>query len=433
MEMQRFETYGRMIGLGKSPDQLGLGQSDANSLIASIMQTGFTQVPVIEYVTWTFNVPLADSAITSTFGAKIELLKNEDAVTGIDVVDSSFVKNGILQVDMLVMGFGIHAFGEPLAFTAIGNSMAAPSVAAAPIVSPDTFSNADLTNNALGANGAAGVIVTPAELEWGVADWQALWNLINGYEFQWIMYQRYLMIKEMAADVCYFGPYAEAEASGTSEVPLQPYVKLINAKYRAMGSTQIFVPVNARRYGATYTTSPTASTNVGVFHPTRDFDLVPVTWGGIRWQGGAGCCQPFRKLPKPVLIERGTPIGMMLIGTNGFHQTQMQRNLSISENVGGLVATVQIDTLANGLTPTGTNTFNELTLDATPVNQAQRVMTDRILYKGGTAKLSILLKGLELWGPWKQYFAGASGVTPFLSGGPPSMMSTMQLQPVASR
>jgi len=33
------------------------------------------------------------------------------------------------------------------------------------------------------------------------------------------------------------------------------------------------------------------------------------------------------------------------------------------------------------------------------------VQSNRALYKGGTLKLAILIKGFEVWGPWKKYFA----------------------------
>src|SRR5271170_6759371 len=108
----REQNPGRMVGLGQSP---------TDNVVSSVLSCGFTQVPVIEYVTWTVDLPVPDSAISGTFGDEIDVLQNPKAVAGVEAVDSSFVINGILQVDMLVIGFGIHGFAEPQNGTQIGN------------------------------------------------------------------------------------------------------------------------------------------------------------------------------------------------------------------------------------------------------------------------------------------------------------------------
>jgi len=407
MILDKQNTVNRMIGVGQNPTP---------ALFQQVMQIGFTQVPVIEYVTWTFELPLLDTEIQSTFGDEIDILQNPKSVTGITSVDSSFVINGILQVDMLVVGFGIHMFGEPLAFTQIGNAMIGPpSAGTPPIVSSDVWTLLDASSGALGAfaKASAGNVV-PAEMEWGVADWEALWHMANAYQFQWIMQQRYLLINELAADVSYFGPYADAVAAGTSEVPIAPYVKQMNARYRFKNGGGIFVPINARRVGSVNGIagatglSGLTGPNTGVFHPTRDFDLAPVTWGGIRNQGSAGCCNPFRRLIQPVLLEKGLPIGMLLRVQDQYHQTQMQKFLSISESTNTNQAIIQFDAAVNGTSVA--NAMPELTLDQPPnLFSFQQVNTDRDLFKGGVAKAAILIKGFEVWGPWQQYLQNAVG------------------------
>jgi len=413
--LDRQSTHGRLIGLGQNP---------SSDMAEAVLQIGFTQVPVIEYVTWTVNLPLLDTEIGATFGDEIDVLQNPKSVIGVDAVDSSFVINGILQTDMLVMGFGLHAFGEPQSFTTIGNAVPASAAPTAPPVSPDVFTANDLANGSLGPVSG----IDPAIMEWGVADWEAMWHLLNAYQFQWRMQQRYLLINELAADVSYFGPYAEAEAAGTSEKAVQPFARRVNDRYRAKGSGQIFEPVNFRRVGSL--TALPAPPNHGVFHATRDFDLAPVTWGGLRGQGGAACCSPFRKLIKPVLLERGIPIGMLLNVQDGFHQREMQRWMSISEGQGGLSGNLAFDGLVNGVTNVGgANTGLELTLDVAPTVQTQQTQTNRTMFKGGTFKLAFLIKGFEIWGPWKQFIASQMGdyiaTAQTLQGGP------MGLLPVA--
>jgi hypothetical protein len=398
-------TNRRLIGLGQSPDYIeGVCGKDALSAVTSC---GFTQVPVIEYVTWTVTLPVKDDDLVKTFGTTIDVLQSpKQAPAGVEESDSSFVQNGTLQTDMLAFGVGIHGFGEPLQFSIIGNAMTPLPAPGSPIFSPDVFTTNDVTANAM-QNVEGTSTILPAELEWGGADWNALWHMMNGYKFVWTMQQRYNVIQELAADVAYFGPYAEAEAASDSEVIAQQYVRQVNDKYRELNAGGIFVPVSGRRVGSVSIAGPA---NLGVFHPTRDFDLVGATWGGIRNQQG-GCCKPFRQFAKPVLLDRGIPIGMSLQQQDEYHATQMRRYMSLTESLGGNLAIVGIDAQVHGLTQTGTNVFNELTLDVgSNVLAGQQVNTDRVIFKGGTMKMAILIKGVEVWGAWKQYLVGQAGL-----------------------
>jgi hypothetical protein len=381
-------TPGRMIGLGQNP---------ADNVVSSVLTCGFTQVPVIEYVTWTVDLPVPDADIEGTFGDEIDVLQNPKAVPGVTNVDSSFVINGILQVDMLVIGFGLHAFAEPQQGTQIGNYVdPAPAANAIP-VSPDAYTIDDLGNLGL----AGGATITPAELEWGVAAQNAIWHLVNAYQFQWIMQQRYLLINELAADVAYFGSYAEAVGAGSSQEAFQRFVKRVNTKYQSQGATGAFLPINSQRIGSVTTGG---ATSAGVYHPTRAYDLMDVTWGGLRVQGMTGMLQPFRKLFKPVLLERGIPIGMVLRAQDDYHQTLMQQYLAQTDLLGGTVTVEPISATTNGTTGT---VIPELsfpdTANPTTIVVTKAVQTNRVLLKGGAMQLAMLIKGFEVWGPWKQY------------------------------
>jgi hypothetical protein len=392
----RDASPGRLIGLGQAPS--------STNIVQSVLSCGFTQVPVIEYVTWTVDLPVPDTAIDGTFGDEIDVLQNPKAVPGVTDVDSSFVINGILQVDMLVIGFGIHGFAEPTNGTQIGNYINPAPTAGAVNPSPDAYTQNDVIYGALGTDigtgGVAGATaITPSLIEWGVCAQNALWHLMNAYQFQWIMQQRYLLINELAADVAYFGSYAEAVGAGSSSEAFQRIANRVNTKYASLGAPGAFVPVNFTRFGS----RTVGGDNVGVFHPTRAYDQLDITWGGLRVQGMTGMVQPFRKLFKPVLLEKGIPIGMLLRVQDEYHQTEMQTYLAQSDLRGGTVATVPVGPVTSGLTSTSANEALELTLDATPITVAQQVQTDRVLLKGGAMQLGILVKGFEVWGPWKQY------------------------------
>ena len=368
---------------------------------------GFTQIPVIEYTTWTVETPLADSTIDALFGSEIDILAQPKGVPGIAAVDSTFYTNGILQTDIFVAGFGVHIFAEPQSFEAVGNALTpAPASATATVVSSDVYTLNDVAATVLGV--PSGAAISPATLEWGHADWQAGYHLANAFQFQWQMFQRYEVIKELVADVAYFGPYAEAVAAGTSEVDVQQYARRVNNRYRALNAGSTFYPVNARRIGSVngaVLSYPIG--NKGVFHPTRDYDLAPVTNGGLRVQGGAGCCQPFRKIPKPVLVEKGIPIGMKLQVQDQYHYNEMVKYLSVSEGSGSNLAAVEfVDAFDSGTS--AASAMPELTLDqGANAYSNQQVTTSRVKFKGGVFKLAILIKGVEVWGDWANFILQA--------------------------
>jgi hypothetical protein len=256
-----------------------------------------------------------------------------------------------------------------------------------------------------------------ALFEFGADVWRAGWNFINAYQFQWRTSQRELVLNELAADVSYFGSFADAQASGTSEVPIIEFVAATNALYRAKGSNSIFLPVNFRRVGSV--NSASATVNVGVFHPTRDFDLAPVTWGGLRWQGYGCKGQMYRPIESPCFLERGIPIGMQFVVQDSVHQSIMLQAVTITNDPLG--TNVEPDANLSDFTnidpapvtpgtPTGgaivaggVNTMLEQTLDTAPVLVSQSVNTAREIFKAGILKIGIKIKGWEMPGGWKAY------------------------------
>ena len=297
---------------------------------------------------------------------------------------------------------------------ASGNAFVAPTVAGVPFASPDVLTLADEDGGVLGS--ATDSFVCPAVFEWGSATWRAGWNFINAYQFQWKTSQRELVLNELAADISYFGSFADAEASGTSELPVIEFVALVNAQYRAQDSATIFVPITHRRVGSVTAGGGAAPANVGIFHPTRDFDLAPVTWGGLRWQGYGCRGQMYRPVESPCFLERGIPIGMIFIAQDAVHQAQMIEALTIDNEPFGF--NVLPDVNVGNLSPLGTagviaaaavgttapdSVMLEQTLDSTPGYATTVVNLNRQVFKGGIFKLGIKIKGWEMPGGWKAY------------------------------
>ena len=404
------------FGLGQPApklDEVGLGSPEAKVGLAAAekcIRCSFGNVPVIEEVVWTIPLPLTAEEALSTLGDTVNLLSGSSSVPGVASIDSTFLINGILQTDILAQGVGVHVFCEPMSFSTIGNAFSAPDTTVAPPPSPDVFTSNDLDNGAFPASVETdGSNFGPAVFEFGNPVWRAGWNFINAYQFQWRTSQRELVLNELAADVSYFGSFADAEAAGTSEVAIIEYVAAVNATYRSKGSATIFLPVNFRRVGSVNTTPGDATTNTGVFHPTRDFDLAPVTWGGMRFQGYGCRGQMYRPIESPCFLERGIPIGMLFQVQDAVHQAQMLEAVTINNEPLGI--NVSPDENLSDTTATGAAVMLEQTLDATPANVPQQTNVSRQVFKGGILKLAIKIKGWEMPGGWKAFCAD-SGLIP---------------------
>jgi len=400
-EIVKFDREHRRVpfGRGETPIQGSLGSLGAAD---KCIKCSFGNIPVVEEVVWTIPIPLTASEALSTLGDTVNLLSGSSSVPGVASIDSTFLINGILQTDILAQGIGVHIFCEPMSFSTIGNAWSAPDTTTAPPPSPDVFTVLDANNGALPDSAVGeGQTFVPAVFEFGAPVWRAGWNFINAYQFQWKTSQRELVLNELAADVSYFGSFADAMASGTSEVPIIEFVAAVNAIYRAKGSGTVFLPVNFRRVGSFDQTPADLTTNVGIFHPTRDFDLAPVTWGGLRWQGYGCKGQMYRPIESPCFLERGIPIGMLFVVQDAVHQAQMLEAITINNDPLG--TNVSIDENVSDTTSTDVAVMLEQTLNATPDNVPQQVNTSRQVFKGGILKIGIKIKGWEMPGGWKAF------------------------------
>lgn len=407
---------GPRVGEFKIPDvaqelrQVGLGKINPKSgdvsMIRRLASCPFATVPVNEFLKWTASLPVSDENIKSTFGDSIDLIGNGMSVAGVVSVDSSFVVNGILQTDMLCYGVGVFVYSEPFSGVAQGNAI--PVEVTTPMVSPDVFTANDLANGCLGTF-PEGTSPKPASLELGFPAWEAAWQMAQGYRLDWRFMQRYYLLQEMLSDVCHFGPFAECVGAGTSEIENQQYVKLVNDQYASMGSPYRFQPITHRRLGSVGAGTQ-QSPNTGVFRPTNDFKYTTVTHGGLRNQERGRVGDPFRRFPRPILLKSGKPIGLKLQAVNAYHQAQMQRYISISEGLGGTAADIPIaSNMSTVFTPTGTDIAEEQTLEASPSLVSQSINTDDVLFKYGSWKIAILLKGTELWGEWTKFIEENAG------------------------
>lgn len=385
------------FGLGAAPTAPGApGQAER------CLKCSFGNVPVIEEVILTFSLPLTDAQIATTFDDTINVLAAPQNLPGLASLDTTFVAPSVLQTDLWTVGIGVHIFCEPQSLVAIGNGFVAPPAPTAPFPSPDVYTQHDLATAGTGLTGLVdGTTIAAGILDWGDPTWRAAYHLANAYQFQWKTSQRELVINEQVADVSYMGSFADALAAGTSEVPVINYAQIVNAQYRALGNGFIFLPADYRRIGSFNATPGNPATNLGNFHPTRDYDLAPTTWGGIRWQGYACKGQMYRQIENACFLERGIPISMSMIVNDPVHQARMQAALSIDNETGAFNLLPDVN-----VTPIVATGLFELATTAAGVGDIavlQQVSVARQVFKGGILKLAIKLKGWEMPGAWKQW------------------------------
>jgi hypothetical protein len=380
----------------------GLGQAPSPGAAERCLKCGFGNVSVIEEVVWTVVLPMTHASVQSTFGDIVNMLGGNNSPAGVCSVDSTFLINGILQVDLYLVGLGIHVFVEPLVFVALGNGWTTPAAPVAPRPSPDVWTENDWVNGALGGLPAAGETFTPASLDWGGPAWDAGWNFINAYQLQWRANQRELILNEMLADTAYFASFGDAIAAGTSETTVIQYAAIANEVYRNLccsTNPTVFLPANFRRYGSVGTS---ASTNLGLFHPTRDYDFAPTTHGGLKFQGTSCNGQMYRKIDRPCFIERGLPMGFQFVVVDPCHQARFQAAISVDDFTGS--QNLQPDVNVSGYSLTAAQGPLEQTLDlVTPTNVPESVSVERQIFKGGIFKLGVKFKGFEFPGAWKSW------------------------------
>jgi hypothetical protein len=205
------------------------------------------------------------------------------------------------------------------------------------------------------------------------------------------------------------GGSQEGSASN-SEVDIVNFVKRMNVRYGELGAAQQFLKVNRIRIGSS---GATAGTNYGIFRPSNDDTVVGATYGGIDLRSLLKGNSEFRKLTVPYVIEKGIPIGLILQQNDGDQVATMQAYLALTQNGnlygGGQFPPLVTDTASNigsqydGAVPQGAPSNVGLEIPLYPGGSAplaQQVATSRAVYKSGTLKLSLGVKGFEVSDDW---------------------------------
>jgi hypothetical protein len=392
---------GRIAPMGNN----GLGATSQDrqrfiGTVAAALQAPAYVLPNIETVRWHFDGPLLDADVAATFGASIDPLGSgrNNPPAGCNSVESTMAEPGKFQTWTLIMAVGIHLEPEPLSFTAKGNSWGpAPTTSTKQPVSPDDFALIDSTIATTTLGLAAGQTLVPADLEWAWWIEKAFWHMSRAYNLVWQWGQSTLLINDSLRYTAYTPSNGQDGASSSSEIDVNAYIRQTNNYYvQTLGANQILLPIDRTRLG-----NMTLGGNAGssVYRPTRAYETVGATFGGMGLRGAFRGNAEWRKLSTPFLMKPGVPIGLRMDVTNSDDQAFMQQWIAASQLLNGSVPAdfTSFNNVATGAGVTGgTLVGMEPSLDTPVAAQGITTIIDRVIYKGGTWKMTVGLKGFEL-------------------------------------
>jgi hypothetical protein len=216
------------------------------------------------------------------------------------------------------------------------------------------------------------------------------------------MGNRTFLMRESLRNTMYVPTNAQIGSSSSSEQDVWYYARNINDYYRNNlnpATTQIFLPADRTRIGNM--TLP-AGVGLSVFRPTRAYETVGATYGGMGLRGLLAGNQEFRRLSSPFLMKPGVPIGLRAdVAINGSSdQIEMQAWLSATfSGLGGgaIPPAFAVDhNLASTGVVAGGSVGMEPSLDATVAPEPVTTFSKRAAFKGGSWKIGCILKGFEL-------------------------------------
>ena len=184
------------------------------------------------------------------------------------------------------------------------------------------------------------------------------------------------------------------------------FVANLNERYDSLGSALDFIPSNFIRIGS----DAVGGVNVGFFMPSRDFEIVDATYGGMDLRSMLKGNSEMRKLCVPYVIAPGVPIGLFLQECDTVQGDTMRQFLSITQGLGGAIPpslTPDENYIAEP-TATGTNVMLERTLSGT--NVAQQVDAERVVFQGGDLKLTLPIRGFEVSADWYNQLSSSADI-----------------------
>ena len=391
----------RKLGMGMLPRLTGMGAAPdgARRFVGAVQQAMNAptyQLPNIETVRIHYDGPLTDLAIQQSFGASINPLgaNSTNPPAGANSVESTMAEPGKLQTWALIFAIGWHLEPEPLSFEAKVNAWTTPTTGTLQPVSPDDFSAADLTTT-LGLSGSQ--TMKPGVLEYGWWAEKAFFHMTRAYNLRWQWGQQTNIVNDSLRFTAYTPSSGQEGAASSSEIDVNAFIRQTNDYYvNQLASPFIALPIDRTRVG-NMTLSGTPG--LSVYRPTRTYETVGATYGGMGLRSFLRNNTEWRKLTVPFLLKPGVPIGLRADVSNSDDQAYMQQWLSASQILNGTVPAdfTSYRNVSSGSGIAGTVQIgNEPSLDNAVAPQPITTITDRVVFKGGGFKITVGLKGFEL-------------------------------------
>jgi hypothetical protein len=410
------------MGLSGVPDSssIATGLGDLVDIVRNSVDCPVWNIPNIEQVRWTLAGPLSNSDTNKNFGPVIDIFGHTDP-SGIDYVETTMAQKGELQTPTLICAIGCHLEPEPFCWEAQGNAWFHPGTSQQQKPpSPDVFTQNDRFNGALGPNFAGATptqFLMPALLQWGYWANLAAWHMVRGYDLKWMIGQKTQLLDECLRHTAYMPPNAQVGSASSSQVDIADPVRRVNQRYNnVLATTAEFLKIDFIRLGSVTGTPFPTGVNGGLFRPSRAFEVVGATYGGMDLRSAlysqlSGNSE-FRQLTIPYFLNAGIPIGLKMEENDAIQGNLMRAFIDATQGQNASTPPLIADTSnvqdglvtpANlaGLTLTSALTMLELPLfpaAAAPV--PQQVDTGRAVYKGGDLKVTLLVKGFEVDEDW---------------------------------
>lgn len=422
------------IGMGMSPDRekiseakrqgnIGLGVANVVDWMKDSLSCPIFNMETIEQVRVGMAGAQPDDSINKNFGADFDPFNMSNDAPGIDYLETTMAQRGELNTNLIACAIFFHITPDPMCFTALGNSWTptggpeTQQAAGLTPISPDVYTQNDIANLCLGPAAVTPATYNPAVMEHGWWSNYAAWHMVRGYNLTWKIGQHTRIIDEELRHTAYMPTNAQEGSASSSEVDIVNLVARMNHYYAGKGSTEQFLKVNRIRIGSV---GAAGATNLGIFRPSNDDELVGATFGGMDFRGLLKGNSEFRKLTVPYLIRAGIPIGLKMTTNDDDQLNTMRAYLALSQNGdnygGGTFPVSVTDSLAIAAgNPDGSGAANvglERTLDG--LNVPQQVASGRKVYKSGTLKLTLGVKGFEVTDDWEQMLRGDQALRDYI-------------------
>ena len=351
-------------------------------------------MPTVIEVDWMLGGPQTQASIDTSFGDEIDPFHSGKSPNIEGVVATNLALPGETQTHMIICGIGWHLEPESFVGAVLGNGVAKPLTGITKLPSPDVFTTTAVTGDLATAFGAGtGAILNanylPAILEWGTWAQIVAWKMAQAYNLRWMVGTNCNILLDALRNTAYVPPSAQTGSASVSQLDVNFMVRETNLFYEQFLATNfVFQKVDTIRIGSV----GAAGANIGAFRPSRDQELMDVTYGGIGLSGLLQGNTEFRPLSMPYIVKAGVPVGLKAEESDVDLANEMRNWLAADFGFGGTIPSTFTDDV--NFIAGNTTAFNERTLDGS--NILQTMNSQRMVFKGGRLNIKVKLKGFEI-------------------------------------